>query len=58
VRIDTATGLLAVGGRSSRMEAFVAGSEPVRKAAPPETEPGGDGVPAVAGRATPEDSVE
>jgi len=58
VRVDTATGLLAVGGRSSRMEAFVAGSEPVRKAALPETEPGGDGVPAVAGRATPEDSVE
>ena len=36
VRVDAQTGLLAAAGRSSRMEAFVAGTEPTRKAAPPE----------------------
>jgi penicillin-binding protein 1A len=45
VRVDTATGLLAVEGRSSRMEPFTAGTEPKRSAPPPDeededTEPG------------------
>ena len=39
VKIDVQTGLLAVPGRSSRMEAFVAGSEPTRQAPPPAPEP-------------------
>jgi penicillin-binding protein 1A len=40
VRVDVATGLLAVEGRSSRMQAFVAGTEPRRTAARDEdTEP-------------------
>jgi penicillin-binding protein 1A len=41
VRVDTQTGLLAVAGRASRMEAFVTGTEPTSKAlptAPPESE--------------------
>jgi penicillin-binding protein 1A len=39
VRVDAATGLLAVRGRSSRMQAFVAGTEPTHAAPPPEPEP-------------------
>jgi penicillin-binding protein 1A len=42
VKVDAQTGLLAVAGRTSRMEAFVAGTEPTRNApppAPPEPEP-------------------
>ena len=35
VRVDNQTGLLAVAGRSSRLEAFVTGTEPTRKAPPP-----------------------
>jgi penicillin-binding protein 1A len=35
VRVDAQTGMLSVAGRSSRMEAFVAGTEPTRKAPPP-----------------------
>jgi penicillin-binding protein 1A len=38
VRVDTGTGLLAVQGRSSRMQAFVAGTEPKRAAPPPTVE--------------------
>jgi penicillin-binding protein 1A len=38
VRVDTATGLLAVEGRASRMEPFIAGTEPKRSAPPPEPE--------------------
>jgi penicillin-binding protein 1A len=38
VRVDIATGLLAVQGRSSRMQAFVAGTEPTRSAPPPTLE--------------------
>jgi penicillin-binding protein 1A len=49
VRVDSQTGLLAVTGRSSRMEAFVAGTEPTRMAPrpapPPEPEP--EGVPEI-----------
>ncbi len=44
VRIDAATGLLATGGRASRMEAFVAGTEP-KQAAP---DPDADGAAAAA----------
>jgi penicillin-binding protein 1A len=36
VRVDAHTGLLAVAGRSSRMEAFVVGTEPTHAAPPPE----------------------
>ena len=38
VRVDTATGLLAVEGRASRMEPFIAGTEPKRSAPPVEPE--------------------
>ena len=38
VRVDTATGLLAVEGRASRTEPFVAGTEPKRSAPPVEPE--------------------
>ncbi|MEW6271556.1 MAG: PBP1A family penicillin-binding protein [Thermodesulfobacteriota bacterium] len=39
VRIDAATGLLAVQGRSSRVQAFVAGTEPKRSAPRPTAAP-------------------
>jgi penicillin-binding protein 1A len=39
VRVDAATGLLAVRGRSSRMQAFVVGTEPTRAAPPPAPPP-------------------
>jgi penicillin-binding protein 1A len=42
VRVDTQTGLLAAAGRSSRMEAFVAGTEPTRRAPAFEPEDEGD----------------
>jgi penicillin-binding protein 1A len=44
VRIDAASGLLAVQGRSSRMQAFVAGTEPTHVPPPPveEVEPATD----------------
>ena len=45
VRVDTATGLLAVRGRTSRMQAFVAGTEPTRAAPPIATEPGLEPTP-------------
>jgi len=38
VRVDAATGLLAVPGRSSRMQAFIAGTEPTRPAPQPTLE--------------------
>ena len=38
VRVDTATGLLAVQGRASRIEPFIAGTEPKRSAPPVEPE--------------------
>jgi penicillin-binding protein 1A len=38
VRVDTATGLLAVDGRASRMEPFIAGTQP-KRSAPPLVEP-------------------
>jgi len=38
VNVDAATGLLAVEGRASRMEAFVVGTEPTRAAPRPEPE--------------------
>jgi hypothetical protein len=51
VKVDAATGLLAVDGRASRMEPFVAGTEPRRSAPQPSAEPdevlveaGSDGV--------------
>jgi penicillin-binding protein 1A len=56
VEVDSQTGLLAVAGRPSRRGAFVAGSEPTRKAPPPEPEPAMDGVPRLAGRTAPEPS--
>ena len=43
VRVDTATGLLAVEGRASRMEPFVAGTEP-KRSAPPLVEPEEEGA--------------
>jgi penicillin-binding protein 1A len=57
VKVDTATGLLAVAGRSSRVEPFVAGSEPVRRAAPPEPEPD-TGTAELVGHAVPGSAVE
>jgi penicillin-binding protein 1A len=39
VRVDTRSGLLAGAGRAARVQAFVSGTEPTRKAPPPETEP-------------------
>jgi len=42
VRVDAATGLLAVDGRPSRMEPFVAGTEPKRSA--PTVEPEEEGA--------------
>jgi penicillin-binding protein 1A len=39
VKVDAATGLLAVDGRASRMEPFVAGTEPRRSAPEPGPEP-------------------
>lgn len=60
VRIDAATGLLATGGRASRMEAFVAGTEP-KQAAP---DPDADGAAAAAaaqaasGQAAPAITIE
>jgi len=39
VRVDTRSGLLAGTGRAARVQAFVSGTEPTRKAPPPETEP-------------------
>jgi penicillin-binding protein 1A len=50
VKIDAETGLLAVPGRPSRTEAFVAGSEPLR-AAPPANPEAADESPELAGRA-------
>jgi penicillin-binding protein 1A len=38
VRVDAGTGLLAVPGRASRTQAFVAGTEPTRAAPPPTLE--------------------
>jgi penicillin-binding protein 1A len=38
VRVDAASGLLAVQGRASRMQAYVAGTEPKRSAPPPTLE--------------------
>ena len=38
VRVDTATGLLAVPGRSSQPQAFITGTEPTRQAPPPTLE--------------------
>jgi penicillin-binding protein 1A len=51
VKVDVQTGLLAVPGRASRMEAFVAGSEPTRAAAVPDPEADGEDAPALVGRA-------
>jgi penicillin-binding protein 1A len=49
VKVDTATGLKAVPGRASRMEVFVAGTEPKNFApVPTPTAAGGSGVPAEA----------
>jgi penicillin-binding protein 1A len=39
VRVDSATGLVAVEGRSSRVQAFIAGTEPKRSAPRPTPEP-------------------
>ena len=50
VKVDVQTGLLAVPGRASRMEAFVAGSEPMRTAPPAEPEGNADDAPELAGR--------
>jgi penicillin-binding protein 1A len=52
VRIDVQTGLLAVEGRPSRTEAFVAGTEPTRHAPPPEPEPDAAEMPELAGSAS------
>jgi penicillin-binding protein 1A len=57
VKIDVQTGLLAVPGRSSRMEAFVAGSEPTRTAPPRAPEPDADDGPELAGSGARDDSV-
>jgi penicillin-binding protein 1A len=42
VKVDAATGLLAVDGRASRMEPFIAGTEPKRAAPQPQPEPDED----------------
>ena len=49
VRVDSQSGLLAVAGRASRMQAFVAGTEPTRKAPPAAPESDVVGDPEIAG---------
>ena len=56
VKVDAQTGQLAVSGRASRMEAYVAGTEPTHKPAPKtEAEPAVVAIPGVEDGFVPDD---